>query len=161
MIPFGCEARRGDGTVEAKRCVLELGVHILDVRLDDVGAGTFEWSAKQAREFRADCAVRFCVEFRPHLRLFRRHRTCWDAKVRMEAGGQKLNLCAGRVAGCVYEGVNWKGFSVCEVDGLSGQMMDILPMYLDLPRANESIEVSRVIVGSRGCAVPKGTSKIS
>jgi len=161
VIPFGCEARRGDRTVEAERCVLEFSVHILDVRLDDVGAGAFEWSAKQAREFGADCIVRFCVEVRPHLRLFGCHRTCWDAKVRVEAGGQKLNRCAGRVAGCAYEGVNWKGFSVCEMDGLSGQMVDILPMYLDLSRADEPIEVSRVIVGSRGCAVPEGTSRIS
>jgi hypothetical protein len=79
----------------------------------------------------------------------------------MEAGGQKLNRCVGRIAGCVYEGVNWKGISVCEMDGLSGQMVDILPMYLDLPRADESIEVPRVIVGSRGCTVPEGTSGIS
>jgi hypothetical protein len=57
--------------------------------------------------------------------------------------------------------VNWKGFSVCEMDGLSGQMVDILPMYLDLSRADESIEVSRVIVGSRGCTVPERTSRIS
>jgi hypothetical protein len=79
----------------------------------------------------------------------------------MEAGRQKLNRWAGRVAGCVYEGVNWKGFSVCEMDGLSGQMVDVLPMYLNLSRADESIEVSRVTVGSRGCAVPEGTSRIS
>lgn len=86
---------------------------------------------------------------------------CWDAEVRVEASRQKLNRCAGRVARCVYEGVNWKEFPVYEMDGLSGQMADVLPMHLDLSRANEPVEVSRVTVNSRGCAVPEGTSGIS
>ena len=46
------------------------------------------------------------------------------------------------------------------MDCLSGEVVDILPAYLHLPRADEAIEVPRVVVGPRGCAVPEGTVKV-
>jgi hypothetical protein len=46
------------------------------------------------------------------------------------------------------------------MDCLSGEVVDVLPVYLHLPRTDERIEVLRVVVDPRGCAVPEGTVKV-
>ena len=78
----------------------------------------------------------------------------------MEGGGKELNCRTGRVTRCGDESLDWDGGAVCEVDCLSGQMVDILPMYPDLSRTDECIEVARVVVDPRGCSIPERTSMV-
>lgn len=65
----------------------------------------------------------------------------------MEGGGTELDRCARRVASRGDERIHWDGCPVCEMDCLSGEVVDVLPAQLDLSRTDERIEIPRVVVG--------------
>lgn len=140
-VALGGEPRGRDAAVEAPGGVPAHPGLVVVLRFAVRGAGGQVRGRQEARELGRDGTVGLAVEFGPGGPLLPGQGGGRQAELGVEATRRKGDARLAGEAGGGDEGVGGEGPPVAEVDGVGGEVGDVVPVDLDLPVADEVEEV--------------------